>query len=65
MTKLAATDMPVAPDNTVKLDVTTRTPALLVSADHLEVNFSKICLNLCTLMVMVVILPSDSGGYFT
>ncbi|XP_030841407.1 uncharacterized protein LOC591592 isoform X2 [Strongylocentrotus purpuratus] len=38
MTKLAATDMPVAPDNTVKLDVTTRTPALLVSADHLEIR---------------------------
>lgn len=38
MTKLAAMDMAVRPEKAVKLDITTRTPALLISADHLEVR---------------------------
>nr|XP_054765634.1 uncharacterized protein LOC129272528 [Lytechinus pictus] len=38
MTKLAATDQSSLPDNIVKLDITTRTPALLLSPDHLEIR---------------------------
>ncbi|XP_071492443.1 uncharacterized protein [Diadema antillarum] len=38
MTKLAATELPPLPDAYVCLDVMSRTPSLLVSADHLEVR---------------------------
>ena len=42
MTKLAATELPLCSEDVVKLDIRTRTPALLVSADHMEVRRSSV-----------------------